>query len=45
MLTKFLPKDRTYARAMENKVRLYLVMAIDSQGYTETYRRIAEKTD
>jgi hypothetical protein len=42
--TKFLPKDRTFAMTIENKVRLYLAVSIDSVGYTEVYRRIAEKT-
>jgi hypothetical protein len=42
--TKFLPKDRTYARTIENKERLCLVVAIDSQGYINTYQQIAEKT-
>jgi hypothetical protein len=42
--TKFLPKDRTYAMTIENKVRIYLAVAIDSVGYTETYKCIAEKT-
>jgi hypothetical protein len=36
--TKFLPKDRTYAMSIENSVRLYLAVCIDSVGYTETYR-------
>jgi hypothetical protein len=42
--TKFLHKDRTYAMTIENKVRIYLAVAIDSIGYSETYERIAEKT-
>jgi hypothetical protein len=42
--TKFLHKDRTYAMTIENKVRIYLAVAIDSVGYSETYARIAEKT-
>jgi hypothetical protein len=42
--TKFLPKNRTYAMTIENKVRLYLAISIDSIGYTEVYRRIAEKS-
>ena len=42
--TNFLPKDRTYCMTIENKVRLYLAISIDSVGYLETYRRIAEKT-
>jgi hypothetical protein len=42
--TKFLPKDRTYAMTIENKVRLYLAVSIDSVGYLETYRRIGAKT-
>ena len=39
---KFLPKDRTYAMTIENKVRLYLAIAIDSIGYMETYQRLAD---
>ncbi len=35
--TKFLPKDRTYAMTIENKVRLYLAVSIDLVGYLETY--------
>jgi hypothetical protein len=42
--TKFLPKDRTYATTIENMVRLYLAISIDSVGYTEVYRRLGEKT-
>ncbi len=42
--TKFLPKERTYAMRIENKVRIYLAVAIDSVGYTDVYERIAEKT-
>jgi hypothetical protein len=42
--TKFLHKDRTYAMTIENKVRLYLAVAIDSVGYLEVYRRIGEET-
>ena len=42
--TKFLHKDRTYAMTIENKVRIYLAVAIDSVGYTDVYERIAEKT-
>jgi hypothetical protein len=42
--TKFLPKDRTLAMTIENKVRLYLAICIDSIGYYETYRRLSEKT-
>ncbi len=41
--TKFLPKDRTYALTVENSVRLYLAVMIDSIGYSETYKRIGEK--
>ena len=41
--TKFLPKDRTYALTIENLVRLYLAVMIDSIGYSETYKRIGEK--
>jgi hypothetical protein len=44
LFAKFLPKGRAYARTIENKVRLYLAVAIDSQGYAETYRRMAGKT-
>jgi hypothetical protein len=29
---------------IENKVRIYLAVAIDSVGYTDVYERIAEKT-
>jgi hypothetical protein len=36
-VTKFLPKDRTYAMSIENQVRLYLAISIDSVGYTEIY--------
>jgi hypothetical protein len=42
--TKFLPKDRTYAMTIENKVRIHLAVAIDSVGYTEVYQRLAKKT-
>jgi hypothetical protein len=41
---KFLPKDRTYATMIENTVRLYLAISIDSVGYTEVYRHLGEKT-
>jgi hypothetical protein len=42
--TKFLPKDRTYGMTIENKVRIHLVVCIDSVGYQSTYGRLAEKT-
>jgi hypothetical protein len=42
--TKFLPKDQTFAMTIENMVRLYLAISIDSVGYTEVYRRLGEKT-
>jgi hypothetical protein len=42
--TKFLHKDRTYTLTIENKVRIYLAVAIDSVGYTDVYERIAKKT-
>jgi hypothetical protein len=41
--TKFLPKDRTYAMMIENKVQLYLAIAIDLVGYLEVYCRIGEE--
>lgn len=31
--TKFLPNDRTYAITIENKVQIYLAVAIYSAGY------------
>jgi hypothetical protein len=43
-LTKFLHKDRTYAMTIENEVRIHLAFAIDSDGYTDVYERIAKKT-
>jgi hypothetical protein len=42
--TRVLHKDRTYAMTIENKVRIYLAVAIDSVGYTDVYERIAKKT-
>jgi hypothetical protein len=42
--TKFLPKDRTYAMTIENQVRIYLAICIDSVSYIETYTRLAEST-
>jgi hypothetical protein len=41
--TKFLPKDRTYGLTIENRVRIYLAICIDSVGYQETYSRLAIK--
>jgi hypothetical protein len=40
--TKFLPKDRSYGMTIENRVRLHLAVCIDSIGYVETYRRLAQ---
>jgi hypothetical protein len=34
---EFLPKDHTYAMTIENMVRLYLAISIDSVRYTEVY--------
>ena len=44
LFTKFLPKDRTLAMTIENKVRIHLAICIDSIGYYETYKRLSEKT-
>jgi hypothetical protein len=41
--TKFLPKDSTYGMSIENKVRIYLAVCIDSIGYVATYERLAQK--
>jgi hypothetical protein len=41
--TKFLPKDRNYGMTIENRVRIYLAICIDSIGYVATYHRLAEK--
>jgi hypothetical protein len=41
--TKFLAKDRTYGLTIENRVRIYLAICIDSIGYQETYSRLAIK--
>jgi hypothetical protein len=41
--TKFLPKDRTYGMTIENKVRIYLAICIDSAGYVETHSRLSDK--
>ena len=37
-LTKFLPKDRTYALTTENKAQIYLAILIDSVGYEQGYK-------
>jgi hypothetical protein len=41
--TEFLPKDRTYGLTIDNRVRIYLAICIDSVGYQETYSRLAIK--
>ncbi len=33
LITKFLPKNWTYCKTIENKVRIYLTMCIQSVGY------------
>jgi hypothetical protein len=40
---KFLHKDRTLAMTVENKVRIYLAVLIDSVGYTDVYQHLPEK--
>jgi hypothetical protein len=44
LFTKSLPKDRTYATTIENMVRLYLAISVDSVNYTEVYQHLREKT-
>ncbi len=41
-LTKFLPKDRTYCRTIENKARSYLAVSLQSIGYRQFYSRLFE---
>ena len=42
-LTKFLPKDRTYCKTIENSVRVHLAIIIDSIGYCRGYSRILKE--
>ncbi len=44
LITKFLPKDRTFCKTNENLVRIHLAMCLLSIGYEETYRRLFHLT-
>jgi hypothetical protein len=39
-LTKFLPKDRTYCRTIENRARTMLAVGLQSIGYRQFYQRV-----
>jgi hypothetical protein len=43
-LTKFLPKDKTYCKTIENKARSMLAVGLQSIGYRQLYERIFELT-
>jgi hypothetical protein len=43
-LTKFLPKDKTYCKTIENKARSMLAVGLQSIGYRQLYRRVFELT-
>jgi hypothetical protein len=36
-ITKFLPKDQTFCKMIENSVQIHLAMCLLSIGYEETY--------
>jgi hypothetical protein len=40
VLTKLLPKDRTYCQTIENKVRALLAAGLQSIGHREFYGRV-----
>ena len=40
LIPKFLPKDRTFCKTIENKVRIHLACCLLSIGYEETYWRV-----
>jgi hypothetical protein len=44
LITKFLPKDKTYCQTIENKVRVHLAAGIQSVGYDNFYKRVFELT-
>jgi hypothetical protein len=44
LITKFLPKDRTYCKTIENKARIHLAMCIQSVRYRRFYRRLFWRT-
>jgi len=43
-LTKFLPKDKTYAQTIENKARSMLAVGLQSVGYRQFYSRVFART-
>jgi hypothetical protein len=43
-LTKFLPKDRTYAQTIENRARTMLATGLQSIGYRQFYKRVFSLT-
>jgi hypothetical protein len=45
LLTKFLPRDRTYCNTIENKSIIHLALALQSVGYKKFYKRLSEQTD
>jgi hypothetical protein len=44
LLTKFLPKDRTYCKTIENKAIIHLALGLQSVGYEQFYKRLFEQT-
>jgi hypothetical protein len=45
LLTKFLPKDRTYCDTIENKARIHVALGLQiSVGYKQFYKRLFERT-
>jgi hypothetical protein len=44
LLTKFLPKDRTYCNTIENKSRIHLWLGLQTVGYKKFYKRLFEQT-
>jgi hypothetical protein len=44
LLTKFLPKDRTYCNTIENKTRIHVALGLQSVGYRQFYKRLFERT-
>jgi hypothetical protein len=44
LLTKFLPKDKTYCQTIENKARIHLAVGLQSVGFQQFYKRVFQLT-
>jgi hypothetical protein len=44
LLTKFLPKYRTYCNIIKNKARMHFALCLQSVGYQKFYERLFERT-